>query len=205
MTHQATTFADHYIKLFAKLNGWSRTDKHFSFRQLAGKTRGRRDNDEAPLWWSGDRQLVGNVMDHIVWFRYQRKPIAIMSMPYNTGWTEAQALARLYELEVYAPPIEKSGCWYPDWTYCYVFIRCETGLCWLPQQCEQDAFKQYVAAYREAQAKDRQKFDEDQRRRAALRARLAESKDGNDEEYARDEEDKERIRASKEGFPDEDA
>lgn len=181
MTHQTTTLIDHCVKVFSKLNGWSRTDKHFSFYQLAGVARGRRDNDQAPLWWRGDQHLVGNVMDHLCWFRYQRKPIALMSMPYSAELADAEALAELYGLEVYAPPIQKSGWWYPAWTDCYVFMRCGPGPRWLPQQCRPDAFKQYVAVYREAQAKDRRKYDEDQRRRAVIRAKLERGPEYNDQ------------------------
>lgn len=132
-------------KAFAKLNGWSLSSAHFSFRQLAGKGC-TRSNDDAPLWWTGAQILVGDVMDHVRWFRQNRKPIAIISMPYLTSIENAQKLAQHYGLVACEPPIELSGWWAPKHTSCFAFVRPGTTVRWLPEQCDPAAFEAFAQA-----------------------------------------------------------
>jgi hypothetical protein len=142
---RAFTNTKRCAQAFAKLNGWSVTNDHFSFRQLAGKGRAH-SNDEAPRWWRGD-QDIAHVLDHIQWFRQNRRPIAIVCMPYGVSIEDAQEMAQRYGLVACAPPIECSGWWLPKYSQCFAFVRSGTTVRWLPGQCDAEAFEEFAAAW----------------------------------------------------------
>jgi hypothetical protein len=138
-------FADRCTKAFATLNGWVPTDYQFTFNQLAGRTR-TRDVMEMPIRYGADE-----VLDHIFWFRRERKPVAVVSQPYNGDRLRAQELAARYGLIMLAPPLINAGCWHPgeNGTECFVFVRPGTEVRWLlPGQEHEGAYKEFRDRHR---------------------------------------------------------
>ena len=117
---------------FARLNGWRRTRREFPMGQLCGR-RGR-NADLFPLVRRGEDPH--HVMDHLFWFNRGRRPVAIGAMPYNAHLGQARMLAARYGLEVQAPPIEKSGWWYPGSARCFAFVQPGTAVQWLLEQTQ---------------------------------------------------------------------
>ena len=136
-------FTNRCTKAFAELNGWMPTDYQFTFAQLAGRTR-LRNVMEMPIRYGADE-----VLDHLFWFRRERKPAAVVSMPYNGDRLRAQELAARYGLIVLAPPIVNAGWWLPgeNGTKCFVFVRQGTEVHWLPGQKHESAYKEFVAVF----------------------------------------------------------
>jgi hypothetical protein len=137
-------------RAFASLNGWSQTEKAFSFLQLAGLGR-KRSDDLMPACTRGDQDPAG-VLDHLYWFKQNGKPVAIITMPYSYRGelAAAEKLAEQYGLIVAAPPIRESG-WHlpgPNGTRCYAFVRPGTTVKWLPEQSEAAAFENWLPSYR---------------------------------------------------------
>ena len=137
-------FTDRYTEAFAKLNGWvQHTDKLFTFDQLAGNAR-TCNYTAAPICYGADE-----VLDHLFWFRRDRKPVAAVSMPYNGDRTRARELAAQYGLIALAPPIVNAGWWLPgkNGTECFVFVRQGTEVRWLPGQEDESAYKEFVGEF----------------------------------------------------------
>jgi hypothetical protein len=135
-------------RAFASLNGWSQTTKAFSFLQLAGLGR-KRSDDVMPVCWRGD-QDPAHVLDHVLWFKQNGKPVAIITMPYHNKIADAERLAANYGLVVAAPPLRESGWHLPgrNGTRCYAFVRPETSVKWLPEQSEPAAFEKWLPSFR---------------------------------------------------------
>ena len=132
-------------RTFAKLNGWSQTERAFSFRQLAGLGR-KHSDDVMPVCTRGD-QDPDNVLDHLYWFKQNGKPVAIITMPYHGELADTEKLAENYGLVVATPPIQESGWHLPghNGTHCYAFMRPGTSVKWLPEQSEPAAFEKMAA------------------------------------------------------------
>jgi hypothetical protein len=113
---------------FARLNGWGQSRRGFSMGRLA---RLHACND-FPLWYFGGHRHPG--MDHLYYFKANGRPVAIVTMPYHASRGELRAVAKEYGLDVRAPPIAKSGWWFPGHTFCFVFVRAGTQVKWLPEQ-----------------------------------------------------------------------
>jgi hypothetical protein len=133
---------------FATINGWSRTEKAFSFRQLAGLGR-KHSDDLMPVCTQGD-QDPDRVLDHLYWFKQDGKPIAIITMPYHGELDVAEKLARSYGLIAAAPPIRESGWHSPgrNGTYCYAIVRPGTTVKWLPEQSDSTMFENWLPSFR---------------------------------------------------------
>jgi hypothetical protein len=142
-------FTDRCTRAFATLNGWSLTDYQFTFNQLAGRTR-IRDVMEMPI---RRRYGADSVLDHLFWFRRERKPVAVVSMPYHGNREAAQQLAAQYGLIMLAPPIVNAG-WArsvalpgENGTECFAFVRPGTEVRWLPGQKHESAYREFVAVF----------------------------------------------------------
>jgi hypothetical protein len=91
------------------------------------------------------------VLDHIFWFRCERKPAAVVSMPYNGDRLLAQELAAQYGLIMQAPPIVNAGWVRSDHpgknggSECFVFVPPGTMVRWLPGQVDGAAYEKFVA------------------------------------------------------------
>jgi hypothetical protein len=135
-------------RAFASLNGWSWTERAFSFRQLAGLGR-KHSDDLMPACRRGD-QDPDHVLDHLYWFKQNGKPVAIITMPYHTELADAEKLVQGYGLVVATPPIRESGWHLPgrNGTHCYAFMRPETCVKWLPEQSEPAAFEKWLPSFR---------------------------------------------------------
>jgi hypothetical protein len=135
-------------RTFASLNGWSWTEKAFSFRQLAGLSR-KRGDDAVPVYRRGD-QDPDRVLDHLYWFKQNGKPAAIITMPYHGELADAEKLAENYGLIVATPPIAESGWHLPghNGTHCYAFVRPGTSLKWLPEQSDPAAFEKWLPSFK---------------------------------------------------------
>jgi hypothetical protein len=157
-----------YTEAFAKLNGWSPSNEHFSFRQLAGKRRDR-GGDDMPIWRSGADD-PDHVLDHLAFFRRERKPIAVISMPYHGDREAAQQLAAHYGLVMLAPPIATAGWWLPgtNGTECFVFVRSGTAVRWLPGQEDEAAYERFAEEHAEDQCR---RVEEYERQKAAWAAK----------------------------------
>jgi hypothetical protein len=160
------SFTARYTDAFAKLNGWSPTNEHFSFRQLAGRGRDRSD-DDSPVWRSGADD-PDHVLDHLFFFRRERKPAAIVTMPYHGGLEQAQRLAERYGLIALAPPIAAAGWWLPGSAECFVFVRQGTGVRWLPEQEDEAAYEKFAEEHAEDQ---RRRVEEYERQKAMYAAK----------------------------------
>jgi hypothetical protein len=114
---------------FARSNGWRLAGSGFSMQSLA---RGSRALATCYLWQEDSHRVI----DHVRWFNAQRRPVAIVTMPYHGELAEVQELAERYGLAVQAPPVARSGWWYPGHTLCFAFVRPGTQVRWLPQQCD---------------------------------------------------------------------
>jgi hypothetical protein len=148
--HTITADDRRHAARFAKLNEW-RLGGHFSFLSLAdGKQHRPRAGDEAPLWRHGDCPFE-DVLDHIRWFNRDRKPAAIVTMPYHNEDLAARALAAHYGLEVHMPPLQQGG-WLAPGTWCYAFVRPATRVRWLPEQSDRRAFNAERRALRGEQS-----------------------------------------------------
>jgi hypothetical protein len=151
------SFTARYTEAFAKLNGWSPSDKHFSFRQLAGRRRDR-GGDDSPIWRSGDDD-PDHVLDHLFFFRRDRKPIAIVTMPYHAELEKAQRLAERYGLIALTPPIAEAGWWCPGDSECFAFVCPGTEVRWLPEQMQQELYEKFAEEYTEFQRQRVQEFE----------------------------------------------
>jgi hypothetical protein len=136
-------FTNRCTKAFAELNGWMPTDYQFTFAQLAGRTR-LRNVMEMPIRYGADE-----VLDHLFWFRRERKPVAVVSQPYHGNREAAQQLAAQHGLIMQAPPIVNAGWWLPgkNGTECFVFVRPDTEVRGLPAQETESAYKEFVAEF----------------------------------------------------------
>ena len=111
---------------FATFNGWEIVSRGFSLAQL-----GRRPPYDPWIYRSPDFPLVMHggensprVMDHMTWFRLNRRPICLISQPYvPSGSLEAaRAIAETYELDVFEAPKPKSGWYFPGRVTCLAFV-----------------------------------------------------------------------------------
>jgi hypothetical protein len=118
-------FADSWAAKFAALNGW-KVGSNFTLRMLAegSGVRGRNDS----------YATSSLVLDHPVYFKFERTPMCMIGMPYHHNLDDALAMAKPYGLRVLEPPLRRAGWWYPGSTYCFAFVRPGTEVRWLPEQ-----------------------------------------------------------------------
>jgi hypothetical protein len=157
-------FTDRYTEAFAKLNGWvQHTDRLFTFDQLAGRAKTCNYMAAPLVCYSG----TGGVLDHLFWFPRERKPVAVVSMPYHGNRKAAQQYAAQYGLIMLAPPIVNAGWWLPgqNGTECFVFVRQGTEVRWLPGQESENAYKEFVDEF------NRERHEAFERRRAVEAAK----------------------------------
>jgi hypothetical protein len=111
--------------LFAELNGW-RVFKEFGhdLNLLGRVASSRRDNRE--------RQLL----DHCVWFRGQRRYVAVVGQPYLSAVDLAEERASLARrgLVMHVPPDPFASFHYPGWTLFLIVTLPGVAVRWLPEQ-----------------------------------------------------------------------
>jgi hypothetical protein len=152
-------FTDRCTKEFARFNGWAPTDRQFTFDQLAGRAKTidyKAFHTATPICYGADE-----VLDHLLWFRRERKPIAVVSMPYHGDRERAQRLAAQYGLIMLAPPIANAGWWLPgkNGTECFVFMRQGAEVRWMLGQEDESCYEIFVARFNQErhEAFERQK------------------------------------------------
>jgi hypothetical protein len=117
---------------FAQANGWQHTEKMFTFKELAGLPK---LPDGLSVWDDQNPILHRDLrIDHPFFFRQGDKPIAVVSMPYNDYLKVIRGIISRYGLEAVEPLIRQSGWWVPRRTFCFVIVRPDTTVQWLPEQ-----------------------------------------------------------------------
>jgi len=115
--------AERYKKL-ASLNDMKVSNAGFSLNILRdGKKHGRWERYETPL------------LDHIVYFKRNGWPVAILAQPYGATVDEILQLSAKHGLIAQSPPRPRASIYYPGGTLCLMITRRGFGpVSWLPEQ-----------------------------------------------------------------------
>jgi hypothetical protein len=115
-------------KEFAKANGVRVSPYEFRLRHIAEN---KRPSDEPD-------SLVGSrFITHFECYTRDRRPILLLTEPYDTGVDEIEAEVKRLGLALHAPPNPRASFWNPPWTLCLAVTRPDFGdVRWLVDQLD---------------------------------------------------------------------
>lgn len=117
------------VRAFAALNDWTWTDDVFSYRALSP---GGVKPWHLPGW------MLGGPLDHCLWFRDRsRRPVALVTQPYDYPDLEEEIQNFLSVVAVHTPPATYASIHYPGVARFIVFTKRGTSVEWLPEQADE--------------------------------------------------------------------
>jgi hypothetical protein len=133
MPHPCRDLQAKAAEQFALINGWKRAHRSFALGQLARCSRARKRYEFSELT---------DALDHPLWFRVSRDPVAMVGQPYHPDGERVRAnighIVARHNLVVHTAPATYASIWYPGAAGFIVFTRPGTMVRWLPDQ--EDAF-----------------------------------------------------------------
>jgi hypothetical protein len=151
---------------FAKLNGWRHSKAQLKWWHITGGPKPQ--YIEAGFDPYGSYPPIAadvmRIFDHCQWFSKNRRPAALVSMPYDIEskmeLDDIAVRAEQIGLHLHYPPLRRSGWWNPGRTELLVFTHPDTPVHWLAMNTDADALNEARREFEEYEAAQRKYYEE---------------------------------------------